>query len=145
MFAGVNTYAYVADDPVYWSDPLGLDVQLCRAPAQILGGLVDHVWIKTSTKEAGMGGAVRNPGDQYESLYTTKVYVIDHSGQSATRQGASCHVVDVDEKKVDNLLQIGKPLGRFSLWNNCQTFADSVLYQATPARAIPPPLYIFPY
>lgn len=129
---------------MYWSDPLGLDVQVCRAPAQIAAGLVDHEWIKTSTKEAGMGGIAENPGDHYESLYATKVFITDHKGDSAHRKGASCHVVQADEKKVNDLLQIGKPLGRFSLTNNCQTFASSVIQAASPA---PPsiPVHFFPY
>ena len=127
---------------------MGLDVQICRAPAQIAWGLVDHEWIKTSSIEAGMGGPADNPGDQYELPYTTNVFVTNHAGQSKNRKGASCKVVDADENKVNALLQIGTPLGSFSAWNNCQTFANSVIRQATPPPAPTPqlpPVHIFPY
>ena len=33
---GLNTYAYVASDPLAWRDPLGLDVLVCQRP---LGGI----------------------------------------------------------------------------------------------------------
>lgn len=77
-----------------------------------------------------MGGDVQNPGQEYESLFVTKVKITDHSGQSKTREGASCEVVDADEDKVNQQLQIGKPLGRFSPTNNCQTFVKQVLQNA---------------
>lgn len=77
-----------------------------------------------------MGGDVPNPGDEYESLFVTKVKVTDHSGQSESRPGASCETVEADEEKVNELLEIGKPLGRFSPVNNCQTFVKDVLHKA---------------
>ena len=75
-----------------------------------------------------MGGAVANPGEEYESLYVTRVQVTDHSGQSVTRPGAVCSTVgQVCVNKVEQQLQIGRPLGRFSLTNNCQTFCSVVI------------------
>ena len=140
----INRYPYVFNAPANWTDPLGLEVQLCRAPALIGGGYVDHFWIKTDTKEAGMGGEAANPGDQYESLYVTEVEITDHTGQSETREGASCRVVpNTDEEKVNELLEIGEPLGKFSLFNNCGRFAVNVLNQSritqptTPAGRTP--------
>ncbi len=137
LVAGPNTYGYVGGDPLSWIDPLGLDVQICSAPANIASGFLDHQWIKTDSIEAGMGGDVQNPGEEYESLFVTKVKVTDHSGQSEAREGASCEVVEADEDKVNKQLQLGKPLGRFSPSNNCQTFVRQVLNNAVICPAHP--------
>jgi len=135
----INRYPYVFNAPANWTDPLGLEVQLCRAPALILGGIVDHYWIKTDTKEAGMGAAGENPGDQYEPPYVTEVEITDHKGQSETREGASCRVVpNVDEEKLNELLEIGKPLGRFGLFNTCGRFTVDVLNQSRTTQPPPP-------
>ena len=66
LFAGkqANLYGYVANNPINWNDPLGLEVQLCKAPANIAGGAVDHWWIKTDSKEVGVGGNEDNPGEK---------------------------------------------------------------------------------
>lgn len=134
-----NFYEYSFNNPINLLDQNGQEVQRCRAPAQILGGWVDHHWIKTDTKEAGMGGDVPQPGDQSEVPYLTDVSVKDHAGDSKTRPGTKCETVEgADEKIVNDLLEIGKPLGKFSAWNNCQTFADQVLESAEtdPAKRI---------
>ena len=109
--------------------------------------MVDHWWIKTKKKEVGAGGQEDNPGDQYEAPYITEMYWTDHSGDSENREGASCSTVpNVDEDKVDELLQIGKPLGKFSAFNNCQTNAFNVLEQSRkgPPIKVPNPLPNFP-
>jgi len=63
------------------------------------------------------------------------MYIQDHSGDSKNREGASCETVsNVDENKVNELLDIGKKLGGFSTWNNCQTFAADVLRQSRITR-----------
>jgi hypothetical protein len=76
------------------------------------------------------------------------VAVLNHSGRS-NQEGASCKKVDnVDEKKVNNLLKIGRPLGRWGPLNNCQTFVHQVLQNASTAPPPPPPLpapRVFPY
>ena len=104
-------------------------MQLCQRPAQIAGGLVTHQWIKTETKEAGMGPAVGNgiPGNQSDSPYVTKVAIRDHKGES-DKPGATCEDIEwVDENKVNELLEIDKPLGTWTPVNQCQSFAAGVL------------------
>lgn len=132
MRGGLIIYRYVGGNPLYWIDPLGLAVEFCPAPADIAYGYVDHVWFKTNTKEAGVGGNAPNVGEEYESLYITDISVTDHTGQSKTRKGATCKIVpNVDEQKVNELLEIEKPLGQFSAFNNCQTFTNEVIEQST--------------
>jgi len=147
LLAGVNTYAYVGVNPLWYSDEFGLDVQVCSQPA-FGWAPVDHQWIKTDTVEAGMGGTKgHEPGNESGDMPGDPVAVLNHSGRS-NQEGASCKKVDnVDEKKVNNLLKIGRPLGRWGPLNNCQTFVHQVLQNASTAPP-PPPLpapRVFPY
>ena len=102
---------------------------MCKAPARVGGGLVDHWWIKIGNIERGMGGNVENPGDEFESPYITDVVVRDHSRQSQTRDGASCSTVSgVCVNKVEEALEVNRSLGKFNLLlNNCQTFCLGVI------------------
>lgn len=97
----------------------------CSRKAQIMGGAVNHHWLKTDTKNAGMGsGNDGLIGDHFEAPYATHVFVIDHSNQTAEK----CkEIKDIDEDCVNEQLDIGKPLGRFNLINNCQTFVSGIL------------------
>ena len=38
LAGGINPYAYAYDDPVRFSDPMGLDVHMCKRPLRVLGG-----------------------------------------------------------------------------------------------------------
>jgi hypothetical protein len=142
LWPGLNTFSYVRSQPLLNVDARGLEVGtayqrgydpqppgtvfLCRRPAQILGGGVDHLWLKTSIKEAGMGGdPAIAPGQQYESAYVTRVYIRDHSNDKA----ASCERVEhVSETCVNNLLDVNSPVGSFMPGaNDCRMFAGTVL------------------
>ncbi|MBV2091801.1 MAG: hypothetical protein KUF72_13040, partial [Candidatus Thiodiazotropha sp. (ex Ctena orbiculata)] len=55
-------------------------VQVCCRSAQIAMGLVEHCWVRTESKDVGLGGNPDLvPGEAYESPYATETYVIDHS------------------------------------------------------------------
>jgi hypothetical protein len=107
-------------------------VFLCSQAAQIPGlGFVDHQRIKTDTIEAGMGGIRGNvPGNQSGDLPGDPVQVTGHTGRS-DEEGASCELKsNVNEKKVNEQLQIGRPLGNWGPTNQCHSFAYSVLENA---------------
>jgi RHS repeat-associated protein len=126
----INIYLYVQNNPVNLIDPWGLEVSICSQPA--FGFLpVDHHWIKTDSIEAGMGGARGNaPGNQSGDWPGDPVIVTDHTGRSEEK-GSSCEKVhNVDEKKVNDQLVPGRPIGRWTPSNQCQSFAASVLKNA---------------
>jgi len=143
LTAGPNTYAYVGNVPTMYVDPFGLEVLRCTRPADLPWPLSmgDHAWLKTDSIEAGMGatpGVI--PAQANSDLPFTSVQVVDHTGQ-AEQANANCEVVDnVDEDIVNDLLELGRPLGRFSPGNNCQTFVSQTLWLATPrTRIVPAP------
>lgn len=142
---GLNIYAYAANDPILQIDPLGLangpaikamgppplrpspkgKVQLCCRPADIVNGLVDHCWLKTSTITDGMNETSQctRAGNDASGMPFSPVVVSDHSCDKPER----CDRYDVNEQCVNKELSIGRDLGRFSPVNNCQTFARDIL------------------
>lgn len=134
---GINGYVHVENNPISLIDPNGLKVERCCRSAQILGGRVDHCWMKTDTITAGMNS---NPqctiaGNNYEPPYVTRVFVSDHSCD----RPESCQVIDdVDETCVNRELNIGQSLGWFNLaTNNCRSFANDIIAKCS-TKNIPP-------
>ena len=63
------------------------------------------------------------PGKENFDLPYSSVYVSEH----ACEKPESCDVIsDVDEDYVNRELEIGKTLGVFAPWNNCQTYNREV-------------------
>jgi RHS repeat-associated protein len=125
-----STYNYVNGNTLWNIDPYGLDVMQCAQPA--LGWMpIDHWWLKTDTTEAGMGGTKGNvPGNQSGDMPGDPVEVVNHAGRSK-QEGSSCKVVpNVDEKKVNEQLELGRKLGRWGPTNQCQSFVKDVLKNA---------------
>lgn len=135
---GTNVYAYVGNNPLRWVDPLGLKVTLYGRPvklnglASILNGTgLDHRWIKTDTREAGMarkGGDVPGQGNN-KDWPGVPVEIVDHSGQSGQPGAIPLpYPHPVDEQCVDDQLLPGTDLGRFIPgMNDCHTFTKDVL------------------
>lgn len=125
LAAGINQYTYALNNPLRYTDPLGLEVQICCRPAQIANGLIDHCWVKTDTKEAGMGANPNiPPGAQYEG-YGMPVQITDHSNDTASQCTTQNNV---NEDCVNQQLEIGKQIGRFiPPVNQCQAFAHGVV------------------
>jgi hypothetical protein len=129
---GLNTYLYVGASPLNFTDLYGLEVQVCSQPA-FGWAPIDHQWIKTDTKEAGMGpeGGDGNVGNESGDMPGDPVEVTDHSGRHK-QKGASCKTVkDVDEKTVNELLEIGRDLGKWGPTNQRQSFVQDVINQST--------------
>ena len=123
-FAGgdSNLFRYVGNNPVRWIDPLGLEVWRCAEPTELLWGLANHEWIKTSTKEMGMGSAGEGGGTK----------ITDHRGRSLKKTATCEKVENVDEEKVNKQLVEDIPLGDWNLLtNNCQQFVNEVLSNAS--------------
>ncbi len=81
-------------------------------------------------KKLGWGQATSddggNAGNNLGDFPDDSVEVTDHSKRN--KDGASCEKVsDVDENKVNELLDVGKKLGRWWPTNQCQSFVKDVL------------------
>ncbi len=101
------------------------NVQLCSAPLDISWlkwvSFLKHGWLKTSSKEAGMGlvgcsDLVGNPLGQ-----PTAICPANRPGNC---QQLNCNV---DEDCVNNELILDKPLGPWGPLNNCWSFAGEVI------------------
>jgi RHS repeat-associated protein len=155
---GVNLFAYGEGNPIRWADPLGLRVFKCCAPAMIAAGLIDHCWLKTDTREGGLGdldvgqpaGQAAAVGDRCGGLpYLVQTQVVNHAGQSSSRRGATCaEITDVNEQCVNdeiwtNSRGYGATRGAWTPFNQCQSFVNDVLRKCrkkkcNPTRPSPP-------
>jgi hypothetical protein len=88
--------------------------------AGILG--LEHCWLKTDTKAAGMGPAQAGPLPAWPFGIPTKI--TDHSQDAHTD---STEIHGVDENCVNQELEIGKSTGAWGIDNNCNTFVDDVI------------------
>lgn len=105
----------------------------------------------SSAKEAGLGqpgGNVPGQGD-YESAnnipYFSDTEIVDHTGQ-ADKKNASCEIIPgVDERCVNEKLELGKPMGNWILGgNDCWQFAKEVVKKCKPGYKVELPFYAGP-
>ncbi|WP_428940601.1 RHS repeat domain-containing protein [Fontivita pretiosa] len=131
---GTNLYQAERTNPVKFLDPGGEAVQLCCADVDVgyYGNLAlgllgqKHCWIKTATKEAGMGPANGVPMGK-SPCCGTQTEITNHTGESV-RRGAKCtNVPGADENCVNNKLQIGKKTGEWAINNQCNSIAGDIL------------------
>ncbi len=88
-----------------------------------------HCWLKTSTKEAGLGPAGGGaPEDESCPCCCAQTSINDHSGQ-CNRDNATCFALPgCDEACVNRELQVGKNKGTFGpVSNNCNTLVYDIL------------------
>jgi len=124
-------YGYCVDDPVNRTDAWGLEVEVCKRPADIdYLRWTNHYWVKTDSQETGLGTAPGHvPGQNGNSDgFGVPTQWIDHTGQSQ-ESNAKCEVVpNVDEDCVNALTRQGTPEGPWiPTINDCQTNTSAVL------------------
>jgi RHS repeat-associated protein len=127
---GINVYIYTQNNATNEVDPRGLKVEVCERPVDIdwvPSWSPNHRWIRTSSKEAGMGPEGCGDLGYTSPYYAPNTEICDHSGQG-DKPGSKCETKKcIDETCVNNELIIGKSLGKWSLTNNCWFFVRSVL------------------
>lgn len=113
---------------------MGLAVWVCTRnvdvswiPDLIAQGLPSHMWIKTDTREAGMGGRCPVPGLQCSDRPYSDTQVKDHTGQSK-QPGVTCSLqFNVDEGCVNRHLMPGTSTGNWNMYNQCNSWANGVI------------------
>jgi RHS repeat-associated protein len=141
LAGGHNLYRFLENNPLRFRDSSGTEVYECHQGAfGYTWNPIKHHWLKTETREAGMGTArAQEPGNDPGDYFGDPVQVKDHTGRSK-QPGATCEKVpDVDEDKVNEELKAGRSLGKFWPWNNCHGFVDGVIARSKLKRPEPPP------
>ena len=130
---GISTYAYAESKPLMATDPWGLAVYLCTRPVNVdwipasLQPYLRHMWVRTSTLEAGMGGQCPIPGQGCADVPYTGTVTKSHKDQSK-EPGATCVLQrNVDEDCVNRRITPGQPTGTWSMLNQCQSFSNGVV------------------
>jgi RHS repeat-associated protein len=147
-----NFYRYALNRPSMFIDPIGRTVYLCHRPVHLVGfwsflnhaPFVYHYWLKTGSKEAGLGAVGEGiPGQNAppDSPYFTQTEIVGHSGESKA-PGASCsEQPHEDEDCVNRELRIGKKEGRFVPGvNDCSALAQGILNDCSTLHPLPPPV-----
>jgi len=131
LAGGINPFVYAENNPVNFIDPNGLKVFRCCRELRV-NRVVDkitetldlkHCFLKTDTKEAGMGPFEDGPLPLNPIGIKTKI--TDHTGQSSNSNREE--IDNVDEDCVNRELQVGKYTGRWAPWNNCNTITNDIL------------------
>ena len=115
----------------------------CDAPVQRccrwvdLGGWKDkvmracglkHCWLKTSSKAAGLEPVAEGP------LPANPVGIPVMIKDQSKEKGDCTPLPGVDEKCVNDELQIGKPMGRWYPWAQCNTFVEGIIARCSKDR-----------
>jgi RHS repeat-associated protein len=147
----VNFYRYASNRPSMFIDPLGRKVYICHRAVQLVGffgflndlpSRVTHTWVKTGSREAGLGPEIGTvPGQNAPpDLPFIPVAVVDHTGESKAPNASCTEIPNEDEDCVDRELRLGEPQGRFVPGvNDCGSFANRVLNRCD-SLPHPPPI-----
>jgi hypothetical protein len=108
-------------------ESLGLGAELCRRPANILGGAVDHHWLKVGDVERGLGALDQGvPGhDSSPDVPWVHTAVNDHAGESLDPDATCEALPGVDPICVLDQVDEG-PTGNRWYEQHCQEWAAEV-------------------
>jgi hypothetical protein len=118
-------------------------VYLCKRPAQIAMGLVNHHWIYTKNLEVGVGNCDGStPGNQSDLPYIAETCVNDHANEAHGPDTVCTKIEGVEESCIRSRATIGASNGQWTLLNHCQSWSASILEEcrtASPTRPMPAP------
>ena len=126
---GPNLLTFVRNQPIEKFDSFGTTVYECCRKVDGTGKLVAignalgarHCWLRTDSKEAGMGPDNDSPLPSYPCGIKTRIN--DHSKEKAD----GCNqVYYMDEDCVNSALDIGAATGKWGPLNNCNTLIGAI-------------------